>query len=110
MRRRLSTPTATTDPPLVHTLPTPKQACPSRGRARLPSAGRSLELRKHLQTPRFLLSLAVSRSPFHISTPLAARALFLPPIHTLQAPPLLLQHRQASLQLREGEGQISFRQ
>ena len=81
MRRRLSTLTATTDPPPRATLPTPKQACPSQGRSRLLSAGAELGAAQTPQPPRFLCSPAVSTFPFHISTCLPSRGTP-PPTHS----------------------------
>ena len=87
MRRRLSTAAATTylPPHPSAILPTPKQACPSQGRARLPSAGAELGAAQRPQPPRFLCSPAVSRSPFRISTPLPSTGT--PPLTNSHPPP-----------------------
>lgn len=72
MRRRLSTPTATTDPPPRAHTPHLQTGVPLPGPYKALSRGRSSQPRKHLQPPRFLCSLLVSRSPFHISTSLTS--------------------------------------
>lgn len=73
MRRRPSAPAATTDPPLVPTLPTPKQACPSQGPAQLREGGAELGAARTPPAPAIAPLagwLAVSGSPIHISSPL----------------------------------------
>nr|KAF6403593.1 hypothetical protein HJG59_010011 [Molossus molossus] len=70
MRRWLSTLTTTRDPPRGAHTPHPQTGVPLPAQYTAPSAGRSSELRKHLQPQRFLCWQSVSRSPFHISTPL----------------------------------------
>lgn len=75
MRRRLSTRTATTDPPPCAHTPHPQAGVPLPGQSTAPSVGRSSERPFHPQTPLSLRSQADARSPFHISTPRPSTAI-----------------------------------